>query len=89
MEYPKLNKKIKIMAELKGEAPKPRKKKKINLEIDTPKVDIKIERPEGGKAEIKVDTEFVDFEKTADGTKVKVEKGGLMNALFKIIGLGK
>ncbi len=77
------------MAELKGETPKPRKKKKINLEIDTPKVDIKIERPEGGKAEIKVDTEFVDFYKTEEGTKVTVEKGGLLNALFKVIGLGR
>ncbi len=88
-DYPNLKKRLRIMAELKGEAPKPRKKKKINLEIDTQAVDIKIERPEGGKAEIKVDTEFVDFEKTAEGTKVTVEKGGLMNALFKIIGLGK
>ncbi len=78
------------MAELKGEAPKPRKKKKIDLTIDTPAVDIKIERPEGGKAEIKVDTEFVDFEKTNEGgTKVTVEKGGLINLALKALGLRK
>ena len=73
-----------------GNAPKkPRTKKKINLDIDTDKVDIKIERPEGGKAEIKIDTDLVDFEKTADGTKIKVEKGGLASVLFRLIGLGK
>lgn len=78
------------MAELKGETPKPRKKKKINLEIDTPKVDIKIERPEGGKAEIKVDTEFVDFSKTEEGgTKIVVERGGLVNLALKALGLRK
>jgi hypothetical protein len=85
-KYPNLNKKLKLMEERNT---KPRKKRKINLEIDTDAIDITVKRDEGGKAEIKIDTEFVDFSKTAEGTKLTVEKGGLLKALFKLIKLKK
>ena len=68
---------------------KPRAKKKINLEIDTDAIDIKIERPEGGKAEFHVDTQIIDIDKTAEGTKVKIEKGGLIKLALKFMGLKK
>lgn len=86
--YPNLNKKIRIMEELKGEKPK-RRKKKINLTIDTPNVDIELHREEGEKLEFKVDSDIIDVERTDEGTKVVVEKAGLFKALLKLVKLVK
>lgn len=90
MKYPNLNKKIKLMeAKNEKQAKKPRTKKKINLDIDTDALDIKIDRTEGGTANIHIDTDIIDIDKTAEGTKIKIEKGGLVNLALKMLGLKK
>ena len=87
-DYPKLNKKLRIMEELKGEKPK-RRKKKINLQIDTPNLDIEIKREEGEKVEFKVDSDIIDVEKTEEGTKITVEKEGIATLILKLLRLKK
>lgn len=59
-------------------------KKNLNVEIDTEKVDLKIERKDG---ELKVDYDSkkldVQVNKTADKVEVKVDSQG---GLFRIVG---
>ena len=77
--------------EAKNEKPvrKPRAKKKINLELDTDAIDIKIERAEGGKANIEIDTDIIDISKNEEGTKVKIDRGGLVNLALRLLKLKK
>lgn len=76
------------MEELKGEQPK-RRKKKINLAIDMPNLDVEIKREEGEKVEFKVDSDIIDVEKTEEGTKITVEKEGIATLILKLLRLKK
>ena len=67
---------------------KGRKKKDLDLNVDTPNVDLKVTRKEG-KTAIDLDTNLVDvqYDSEAQGKKLKVtvEKGAALNLVRNVL----
>lgn len=81
--------KKKETAPKRATAKKPRKKrvkKDLDISIDTPKVDVDIERKDG-KTTIEIDSEKFDatIEKTASGTTVDIKTESKWGRVFKKI----
>lgn len=54
---------------------KPKKRKTLNIKLDTKKIDVEIKRDENGKLTVDVDTPKIDahFSKDENGAKLTVE----------------